>query len=340
LVSVGDFEADKRGDTIAKLLSKGESEPYTYKVDLGGVNYTTRTDPKKRQVLVKMEIMGRIGGNAFYFRDKRVALDSEIAFNTNKYKIKGIVIKEPVPVKRLVKMPINIGLLFKNLSPEIARLVSVGDFEADKRGDTIAKLLSKGESEPYTYKVDLGGGNSITRTDPKKRQVLVKMEIMGRVEGNAFYFRDKRVALDSEIAFNTHKYNIKGIVVKEPALVKRIDRKWALLKVKFTNLMPELLAYINEGDEEKDSSGELVAKVTSILSNEPTETLFLVQQGGKINMGKNPKDRVVILLIETLCIKAQKGLVFKEKQVKVGSAISLQTNEYDIRGVIIGIEEM
>ncbi len=336
LISVGDFEADKSGNTIAKVLTVGRPEPYSYKVDLGGGNYITRTDPQKKQLLTKVEIMGRIEGNAFYFRDKRIALDSEIEFNTNKYDIKGIVIKEPVSVKPSVKLPINVDFLFKNLSPEIANLISVGDFEADKSGNTIAKVLTVGRPEPYSYKVDLGGGNYITRTDPQKKQLLTKVEIMGRIEGNAFYFKDKRIALDSIIEFDTNKYKIEGVVSKEPASVKRVDKKWVALKVKFTNLMPELAVLINEGDEERELSGELVAKVTSILSNEAADVV--IQQGGGMEVVKHPINKDVILSIEALCTRAQKGLLFRESRIKVGNNLSLQTEKYDIEGIIIGIE--
>ena len=340
LISVGDFEADKSGDTIAKALSKGKPEPYSYKLDLGGGNYVTRTDPKKRQVLAKMEIMGRIEGNTFYFKDKRIALESTIEFNTNKYNVKGTIVKEPTPVRRSVKLPIKVDIVFKNLSPEIAKLISVGDFEADKSGDTIAKALSKGKPEPYSYKLDLGGGNYVTRTDPKKRQVLAKMEIMGRIEGNTFYFKDKRIALESIIEFNTNKYRIKGLIIKQPAQVKKIDREWVILKVKFTNLIPELTSCINEGDEERDISGALLAKVRSIVNNEPTETMVLLKEGEKVNIAKYPVNRDVILLIEGLCIKTQKGLFFKETRIKIGNGLVLRTDEYDIAGRIIGIEEI
>ena len=341
LVSEGDFETDSDGDTIAKVLAVGKSEPYSYKVYLGDGNYATRTDSQKRQLLVKMEIMGRVEGKTFYFKDKRIALDSKIAFNTNEYSIEGIVAKEPTPVKTSVNLPINIGLLFKNLSPEVALLVSEGDFETDSDGDTIAKVLAVGKSEPYSYKVYLGDGNYATRTDSQKRQLLVKMEIMGRVEGKTFYFKDKRIALDSKIAFNTNEYSIEGIVAKEPVAVKRIDKKWRTLKVKFTNLIPELASLINEGDEERYISGELVARVTSILNNEPTEvtTEVVVQEGGRLRFTKHPvNNKDVILLMKVRCIKAQKGLFFKESRVKVGSNLSLQTEEYDINGVIIEIE--
>ncbi|MBZ9578187.1 DUF4330 family protein, partial [Patescibacteria group bacterium] len=220
------------------------------------------------------------------------------------------------------------------------KLISVGDFEADKSGDTIAKALSKGKPEPYSYKLDLGGGNYVTHTDPKKRQVSAKMEIMGRIEGNTFYFKDKRIALESIIEFNTNKYRIKGLIIKQPAQVKKIDREWVILKVKFTNLIPELTSCINEGDEERDISGALLAKVRSIVNNEPTETMVLLKEGEKVNIAKYPVNRDVILLIEGLCIKTQKGLFFKETRIKIGNGLVLRTDEYDIAGRIIGIEEI
>jgi hypothetical protein len=162
---------------------------------------------------------------------------------------------------------------------------------------------------------------------------------MGGVEGNAFYFRDKRIALDSEVEFNTNKYKVEGVVIQEPTAVKKIDKKWLWLKARFTNLMPELAEVIKKGDEERDSiSGDLVAKVESVISIEPSETV--IQNGGELIVAKRPLSKDIVLLIRASCIRAQKGLSFKDTPVKIGNTVSLQTDKYDITGNIIGIEEI
>jgi len=352
MISVGDKEVDSNGNVIGEILDIGKVESNFIEVDLGEGRTITKEDHQRKQVSVKIRMAGKVKGNDILYKGNRVKIHSAIIFKTDRYEIKGIIIPEPrgeIEVTKAGFSPINVDILFKNLSPEIAKLISIGDFEAGKSGDTIAKLLSKGEPEPYSYEVDLGGGNYITRTDPKKRQVLAKIEIMGRIEGNTFYFKDKRIALDSIIEFNTNKYRIEGLIIKQPAQVKKIDREWVALRVKFTNLIPELASCINEDDEEREASGVLLAKVTSILSNEPTETItMLLDQDIKelnikditnINFSKRPMNKDVILLMRALCVKTQKGLFFKESRIKIGNNLFLQTKEYDIKGIIIGIEE-
>jgi len=241
---------------------------------------------------------------------------------------------------------IEIYVIFKNLSPEVAGLISVGDFEVSKDGDTtIAKVLEVGTIEPYTYKIgiELEGGQYITETDPIDKQVQVRMEIMGGVGDDAFYFRDRRIVLDSEIEFNTKEYKIEGIVTKIPESV----RKYRLLKVKFTNLMPELVDYIKEGDEERHSvSGRLVAKVESVVSVNPTETLGILMPFSKstpdhqLSIVRNSANKDIVLLIKALYVKTTKGLFFKETPLKIGNSISLETDKYDITGRIIEIKEI
>ncbi|MBL7129850.1 MAG: DUF4330 family protein [Candidatus Omnitrophica bacterium] len=345
LISVGDKELDDNGNVIGEILDIDKIESNFIEIDLSEEETIVKEDVKRKQASVKMRLTGRINGNDILYKENKIKIGSMIDFKTAKYRAKGIIISKISEPSREIKVsksgfnPIIVSLLFRNLSPEIARLVSEGDFETGGDGDTIAKVLAVGKPEPYSYKVDLGGGNYATRTDSQKRQLLVKMEIMGRIEGNVFYFRDKRIALDSRIEFNTNKYNIKGMVVKEPAEVKRIDKKWKVLKVKFTNLVPELASLISEDDEERYISGELVAKVTSVLNNEPAEVV-VPSQDGRLNIAKDPIYRDVIVLMKVRCIKAQKGLFFKETRIKVGNNLSLQTEEYDVNGTIIGIEEI
>lgn len=353
LISVEDKEIDKKGNVIGEILDVSKIESNFIEIDLGEGGIIIKEDSQRKQATVKIRVIGRIDGNDIFYKEKKVKIDSSINFKTDKYEAKAIIILEhskTMDVSQSGFSAINLDLLFKNLSPEIARLISEGDFEIDENGDTIVKVSSLGKPEPYSYRVDLGGGNYVTRTDSQKRQVLAIVEIMGRIEGNAFYFRDKRIALDSVIEFNTNKYNIEGIITKEPALVKKIDKKWAVLKVKFTNLIPELASCINEDDEERNVPGVLLAKVTSILSNEPTETITMVlgqdikklniKDTVNINLSKRPTNRDVILLMGALCVKTQKNLLFKESRVKIGNDLLLRTDEYDIKGVIVGIEEI
>lgn len=255
------------------------------------------------------------------------------------YKIFNRPIEPIEPIESIEA--IEAYVLFKNLSPEVAGLISVGDFEVSKDGYAIAKVLETDTIEPSTHKIEtnLDSSKYIIKADPAKKQVQLKMEIIGGVGGDTFYFKDRKMVIDSEIEFNTNKYRIKGIATKIPVS----SRRWLLLKVKFINLMPELTDCIKEGDEEKHSiSGKLIAKIESVISIHPTQTVGILIPGAdqELSIIKSSANKDMVLLIKARCVKTEKGLSFKETPVKVGNSISLETDKYDITGKIIEIKEI
>jgi len=341
-IAPGDLEYDAKGGTIARVLSIGSIEPYTHKIDMGDGNYITKIDPQNKQVQVKLEILGEINGNAFYFRGKRIALDSRIELNTGKYKVEGIIIREPVPVKSTAKVPITLDILFTDLNEGTIGSIAVNDSEIDQNGDTIAKILSIGEMGPYVQKIDLGGGDFITKTDPVKKQLQVKMEVLGKVNGNAFYFRNRRIAIDSQIEFDTGKYMVEGVIVREPVSVKKIDIRMVMFKLKCSNLLPELVAAVKKGDEEIDYiTGELISRVEAIESIEDSPySQFIAKGDRQLLLVPNHTTKDIVLIVMASCSNTQKGLLFKETPVKIGTFVSIQTKNYDVFGQVIAIKEV
>lgn len=351
LISIGDKEMNSAGNLVGEILDILKVESNFMNIKLSQSDIITKEDISKKQVTAKLRLMGRLEHDEMLYKGNRVKFGSEIVLKTTEYTVRGTIIPEPIQFTQSYKSgltPITIDILFKNLSPEVVNLISVGDFEIDKDdkdGDTIAKVLSIGTPEPYTYMIDLGGGNYITNTDPQKKQLQAKLEIMGGIEGNAFYFRGKRIALDSGVEFNTNKYRIEGVVVREPIAVKKIDKKWLLLKVRFSNLIPELADVIKEGDEQIDNiSGDLIAKIIKIESIENNASIgpseIRIQNDIKLIVDNSPLNKDIVLLIKLLCIKTQRGPFFIDTSVKIGNTIFLEIDKYNISGKIIDIEEI
>jgi len=155
LIAIGDREIDDSGNVIGEILEVEEVESNFIKIDLGGGRIVTKEDYQRKQVSIKIRLVGELDSNDILYKENKVKIGSMIKFKTDRYEIKGNVIPEPygeIEVSKAGFSLIKVDILFKNLSPEIAKLISVGDFEADKSGDTIAKALSKGNPEPYSYK--------------------------------------------------------------------------------------------------------------------------------------------------------------------------------------------
>ncbi len=332
-ISLGDTFLDDTGNKLGEILNVGEPTTYSYTVDLGGGNIVSRQDPSRRQLLIKAKLLGEVKDNAFYYQGEKIAVASKISLKTNKYNIGGIIKSEPKRTSYFDSVELNIDL--KAIEPDKVSSISLGDTFLDDTGNKLGEILNVGEPTTYSYTVDLGGGNIVSRQDPSRKQLLIKVRLLGEVKDNAFYYQGEKIALGSKISLKTNKYNIGGVIKSEP---KPMLTQNVLLRVKFKNLMPEVIDSISVDDQEKDKEGNSIMEVKSIISNMPSEVF--VQEGSKINITGHPRDRDVILLINALCIKEGKKLALKDKQVKIGGNITLSTDKYDINGTIIGIEKV
>lgn len=342
LVAVGDKELDSEGKVSAEVLEKSKIETNFIEIQISETDTLIREDAQRKQVTLKIELLGILDGDYILYKGNKVKIGSDISLKTAKYEIKGKIIPNPsqyevIPARNI--NPITLDVLFNNLSPEVANLISVDDFEVDKNGDTIAKVLKVGPVEPYSYRVDLGGGNYITKIDPQKKQVQAKLEVSGGIHGNAFYFRGERIAIDSGISFNTEKYAAVGVILREPATIKKTEKEWQLVKIRFNNLIPELANIIKDGDMEKDELEGVIAKVDSIVSITPTATVVTIINEGKLSFLAGESNKDVVLAMNLSCIKGQNDLLFKDIAIKIGNTIPFQTDKYDIIGKIIEIKE-
>ena len=332
-ISLGDTFIDDAGNKLGEILNVGEPTTYSYTVDLGGGNIVSRHDPSRRQILIKARLLGEVKDNVFYYQGEKVAVGSKISLKTSKYNISGIIKSEPKRTSYLDSVELNIDL--KAIDPDKVSSISLGDTFLDDTGAKLGEILNVGEPTTYSYTVDLGGGNVVSRQDPTRKQLLIKVRLLGEVKDNVFYYQGEKIGAGFNINLKTNKYNIAGIVKSEP---KPMLTQSVLIRVKLKNLMPEVIGSISVDDQEKDKEGNSLMEVKSIISNIPSEVM--VQEGGSIHITEHPRERDVILLINALCIKEGKKLILKDKPVKIGGNIILSTDKYDINGTIISIEKV
>ena len=219
-----------------------------------------------------------------------------------------------------------------DLEPNVLKLISVGDIFLDEAGNNLGEALSVGEPSIYSYNVDLGAGNIISRQDPNRRQILVKVRIPGEIKNNLLYYNGEKINIGSKINIKTTKYNVEGVIESEP---KSTLQEKILLKVKFKNIIPEIAGLINIGDENRDDAGNVLAQIKSIIGNQPSEVV--VQENGALINTYQPINRDVVLQIEAICTKIGVKLLFGKSIIKVGTEILFSTEKYDITGTIISV---
>jgi len=331
LVCLGDTFLDDNNTKSGEILDLDQPQAYSYKVDLGGGNIISRQDPNRKQILIKARLLGEIKDNAFYYQGQKVVIGSQILLRTDKYSTEGLIESEPT-LPHLE--PVELSLTLKPLTTNKVNLICLGDSFLDDNNVKIGEILNLGQPQPYSYNVDLGGGNIISLQNGNRRQLLIKARLLGEVKDNIFYYQGQKITIGSQILLRTDKYSTEGLIESEPKLVLQ---KKVLLKVKFKNLMPELINLIKVGDTEEDAKRNLICNVKSIISN--TSSKVLIQDGSRLKVVNHPLDRDIILLIEAMCVVNNDRLFLKGAVIKVGSSMIFSTDNYEISGIIIDINK-
>ncbi len=108
------------------------------------------------------------------------------------------------------------------------------------------------------------------------------------------------------------------------------------VRVKFSSIMPELADAFHEGDVIKDNDGNAIGVLKKIVSNAPPEVLganLLNVRSNDYFLAPN-----VVCLLELKCTEEKGVLYFGDYPVKIGSNIAVNTDNYNIQGMIIGFD--
>lgn len=335
-ISVGDKEFSKDGDPTGEIIWLGESKPYESKLNIGPDSFIVNKNKQFKELPAIIKIKARIGGDQedlLFYKNKQIVLNSSFEFKTVKYSLTVTPIIFINGTQRPIDK-IDINVMFKDLSEDEIKLISIGDKEMDKNGEVIAEILDIGRKENNMLEIDLGNNNSINGVDSKKLQLNVKMRLKGEIgNNNKLYFRDKCISYNTSMEFNTNRYTIRGVVGK--ALLKE---RWLFVHVKFNGLIPELAQLVAEGDEDKDLEGELRGRIKSIIGNKPSDIMVFTAQGNKYIRIANPYQMDVTAVLELRCEDRDGILFYKNYPIKIGNVIIFSTNQYNLNGTITKLE--
>ena len=119
------------------------------------------------------------------------------------------------------------------------------------------------------------------------------------------------------------------------------DFKTISVQIKFTSIIPELANVLRGGDVVKNSNGDTMGVLKNVISNAPSEAISINQLNIRANdylLVPNPSAKDVVCLFELKCTEQKGYLSFNGYAVKIGSSVMVSTDNYDIQGVVIGIE--
>ncbi|UCB57010.1 MAG: DUF4330 domain-containing protein [Candidatus Omnitrophota bacterium] len=239
---------------------------------------------------------------------------------------------------------IEIDCLAVKIKPEVLKVISIGDRELDNNGQVIGEVVNFGEVQPYKYELDIGRGQKIIKEDETLKQVKAKLKLKVGVQNENVFYKDKEIKAVLPFEFNTDKYRLllyPLIGETRKTAEEEAETVPVVLRVKCSNLLPELARIIKPGDKEmelvKANIRKIVARIIEVISNEPSEVVSLLE-GGRWSITGHPKYRDVVLNIEILCAHRVEGLFKRDEPIKIGGFFTFSTDLYSIKGTITGLE--
>ena len=111
-----------------------------------------------------------------------------------------------------------------------------------------------------------------------------------------------------------------------------------LVEVKSSDVIPETVNVIKEGDVEVGPIGIKVGKIKQILSIKPADVMVTLDNKTVI-FSSHPSNKDISVTLDMVCMKRYGVLFYNDKPVKIGSPITFTTALYDLAGTVTGFKE-
>lgn len=331
-ISVGEKELDGNGQVMAEIIALGESEPFSYELDLGAGPTTIKEDTILKQVPTRLKLKVELKEDKPHYQNQPLQLDLPFELKIKDTYFTAV----PISFKTLTK-ELDLNVILEDLSDSIIKKISVGDKEEDRKGNTIAEIVELGKIEVSSFEVDLGRGSYATGENIERKQLSVKMRLLCKIKDlNQIYFKNKRIEANSHFEFNTGKYKVMARVAKTFERTSPVAERWIRLQVKFSGVMPEIANLIKKGDTEKDPYNNIVATINSLIFNRPSEVLAI--KNDKFITLNHPFNRDILSILDVQCLNKEGIYYFHNYPIKIGNNITFTTELYSLTGEITGME--
>ncbi len=122
------------------------------------------------------------------------------------------------PKKDMIELELVFDLI--KLSPDTAKLISVGDKEIDRDGQVIGEIINLKKLGPYEHEFEIGNGLKLFKEDYVFKHVLATMRIKAELRQNNIYYKDEQIVKNGAIDFVTDKYKIEAVYL--PQVIDKI----------------------------------------------------------------------------------------------------------------------
>ena len=221
LISVGDKGLNDFGQVIGEIISLGESGPYKYELDIGGEEKVIRESTDLKQLKAKLRLKAVVQQDKLYYRERYlVKVGSPFEFSTRQYSLWAIPLKGKEEKKdggqksATVKLTVH----FKNLLPELIKVVKSGDRQLEIAKSNIKKIIAKIDrvvsnepSEAMSLMNDSKTWNIVGH--PKYRDLVLEIEALCIRKPEGLFLKDKQVKIGKPLEFSTDLYSISGVII-------------------------------------------------------------------------------------------------------------------------------
>lgn len=118
----------------------------------------------------------------------------------------------------------------------------------------------------------------------------------------------------------------------QPAILE----KQLKIKVKLSNLLPEVVERIKEGSSAKDTSSRVIAKITKIVSKEPTKLIHFIDGFKSFD---HPTNIDIVAMFEILARIENFDYLYQKQIVRINKYLKFAMDLFEVEAKIISIEE-
>lgn len=336
----GDKELDKQKEVIGEIVNLGEIEPYQYEINADGGRKVIRKSETLRQAAVRLRLKVERRENKMWYKNRPIEVGLPFEFKSGNVNLTAIPLREVEVREKIREETVDFSVILKDLDENVLKQIAIGDKESDQNGRFIAEILSLGKMENNTYECRLSSTTFVTAEDSSRKQLSARMRLRCLLEdhgteGNQLYFKDTPIERNKPFLFKTADYRVSAVVT-QTFDIPSVKEKHILLEVRFSGVIPEVAKIVQKGDAEKDVLGRIVAVISDVVSNNPSDVLG-IKEGAFITLS-HPFQRDILLALDVTCIEKEGVYYYKNYPVKMGNNIVFSAELYSLGGVIVGLQ--
>lgn len=112
--------------------------------------------------------------------------------------------------------------------------------------------------------------------------------------------------------------------------------EWVSVQIKVTDMEPELVKFISQGDIEKDFWGKTIGRLTNVSIIRPSKTLVLADNR-ILSVAEHPIKKEMLIDMDILCLNKDDGFYYKNERLAVGSVLEFKSKYYILSSIIVDI---